>query len=99
VENMIDSVTNSIHAAAQATKRGAAPPGDETRSPEERFGRTDAVELSPAAREELTRDESMPIRSGLVERVRAEIAAGTYLTDDKLEAVVNQLHAEVFAAV
>jgi len=94
---MIDGVTNPVHAPTQATARGEAPAGEETRSPAERFGQTDAVELSPAAQQQLERDESAPIRTKLVERVRAEIAAGAYLTDDKLEAAVNQMHAEVFA--
>lgn len=96
---MIDGVTNSVPAMAQAAARGETPAGEETRSPEERLGQTDAVELSPAAREQLARDESTSIRAGLVERVRAEIAAGTYLTDEKLEAAANQMHAEMFTAV
>ena len=98
LENMIDSVTNSIHAAMQPTTRGETSAGEETRSPGEHFGHTDAVELSSAAREQLARDESAPIRARLVERVRAEIAADTYLTDDKVEAAVNRMHTEVFTA-
>jgi len=94
---MIDGVTNSVHAPPQATTRGEAPSGEETRSVQEPIGRTDAVELSAAAREQLERDESAPIRAKLVEQVRAEIAAGAYLTDDKLEAAVDRMHAELFA--
>jgi anti-sigma28 factor (negative regulator of flagellin synthesis) len=96
-ESMIDGVTNPVNASTPAALRGEAPAGGEIRSSGESLGQTDAVELSPAAQQQLERDESAPIRANLVERVRAEIAAGTYLTDDKLEAAVNQMHAEVFA--
>jgi anti-sigma28 factor (negative regulator of flagellin synthesis) len=94
---MIDGVTNSVHAPPQAATRGEAPSGEETRPAQEPIGRTDAVELSAAAQEQLECDESAPIRAKLVEQVRAEIAAGTYLTDEKLEAAVKRMHAELFA--
>lgn len=95
---MIDGVTDPIHAATQATTRGETRSGQNACSPDERFGPTDAVELSATAREQLERDESAPIRTGLVERVRAEIAAGTYLTDARLDAAVNRMRAEMFNA-
>lgn len=47
------------------------------------------------AREQIERSESMPIRGELVERIRAEIDAGTYLTDltdEMLDALVERLH-------
>lgn len=55
---------------------------------------SDAVELSPVARR--TAESAAPIRGELVSRVRAEIENGTYLTEDKLDAVVNRLHRELF---
>jgi anti-sigma28 factor (negative regulator of flagellin synthesis) len=47
----------------------------------------DTVEFSPAARAA----GEAPIRSDLVDRVRREIANGTYETDDKLEYVSQKL--------
>jgi len=92
---MIDGVTDSVYPAAQPPARSPASNGKEARPEEE--GRTlgDAVELSPMAREQIDHPESMPVRSELVERVRAEIDAGTYLdnlTDEMLDALVERLH-------
>ena len=53
----------------------------------------DRVELSDAAESQMG---SEPYRAELVARVRAEIADGTYLTDEKLDAVVERLHQELF---
>jgi anti-sigma28 factor (negative regulator of flagellin synthesis) len=90
---MIDGATNSVQAAGRLqaqhrTSRGAA----ERRAPEEVRTPADAVELSEAARKELERFDSVPIRTELVERVRGAIAAGEYTIDDKLDAVVERLH-------
>jgi hypothetical protein len=57
----------------------------------------DAVELSDRARAKATAGESATMRVDLVQRVRSEIEAGTYLTEQKLDAVVNRLHRELFA--
>jgi hypothetical protein len=53
----------------------------------------DRVELSAAAG---SGSDAETIRTDLVRRVRAEIAAETYLTDSKVEAAVNRLHRELF---
>lgn len=53
----------------------------------------DCVELSHVAESQM---EGEPFRAELVQRVRAEIADGTYLTDEKLDAVVERLHRELF---
>ena len=95
---MINGVTNSVQTSVTATGQTSARPGEEARAAEERLNQTDAVELSSAARQEMEKQESSQIRMNLVERVRAEIAAGSYLTDDKLDAVVNRVHAEMFNA-
>jgi anti-sigma28 factor (negative regulator of flagellin synthesis) len=47
--------------------------------------RTDRVELSAEAL------NAEGVRTDLVARVRAEILAGTYVTDDKLDSAVNAL--------
>jgi len=95
---MINGVTNSVHATTQPAARGATPRGEEAHPAKDPSGRTDAVELSEAGREQIEQSESAPVRTELVERVRAEIAAGTYLTGDKLDAVVERLHDAMFAA-
>ena len=94
---MINGVTNSAHAAAQPPGREATAANEEARPTKGCPVSADAVELSEAAQEQLRRSESMPIRTTLVERVRAEIAAGTYLTDDKLDAAVSRVHEELSA--
>lgn len=57
--------------------------------------RSDRLELSEAALENI-QSGSGGVRTELVERLRGEIAAGTYLTDEKLDAVVDRLHRELF---
>ncbi|MBI5863336.1 MAG: flagellar biosynthesis anti-sigma factor FlgM [Planctomycetes bacterium] len=57
----------------------------------------DRIELSTAA-QEWNRQEDTPIRTDLVQRVRAEISAGTYLTDDKLNVVIDRLHRDLFGS-
>ena len=64
----------------------------------------DATELSPDDQLELSRaarsfDASTGATSAADERIRTlreQIAAGTYVTDDKLNYVVDRLHAELF---
>ena len=53
----------------------------------------DYVELSDVAESKIGGE---PYRTELVQRVRAEIADGTYLTDEKLDTVVERLHRELF---
>ncbi len=57
---------------------------------------TDRVELSEAAANydpQAAVDAAMERR---VAQIREEIAAGTYLTPEKLDVVVDRLHAELF---
>ncbi|MFQ5805032.1 MAG: flagellar biosynthesis anti-sigma factor FlgM [Phycisphaerae bacterium] len=93
-------MTNPVDAATQPTARRGARRSEEARPAQEHPARTDtdAVELSEAAQEQIERYESGLVRTELVERVRAQIAAGAYLTDDKLDAVVNRLHEAMFTA-
>ncbi len=95
---MINGVTNPINAAAQSTARSGARAGDEARPAKGHPDRTDAVELSDTAQEQIEHGEAGPVRTELVERVRAEIAAGTYLSDDKMDAAVSRLHEALFTA-
>lgn len=93
---MIDGVTNPVQVATQATPRSEAPSGQATCLREERLDQqADAVELSETAQGRIERDEAAPVRTELVERVRAEIAAGTYLTDGKLSVAAERLCADL----
>ncbi len=51
----------------------------------------DSVELSPQARQASETDGGQQVREDVVARVRAEIAAGTYDTSDKVDALLANL--------
>ena len=57
---------------------------------------TDTVEISAAARLAAKVQQIPEVRTELVERVKAEIAAGTYETPERLEIAVNRLMEELF---
>jgi anti-sigma28 factor (negative regulator of flagellin synthesis) len=71
-----------------------------TREPEARSNtepnRADQVEFSESARalSDLNNSRS-GIRADLVARVRAEIEAGTYVTDEKIDAAINAIASEL----
>lgn len=86
------SFTPSVRAPGRAAEPrglssvgGNAPGQSATPSAAARGG--DTVELSAAARSAGER----PMRADLVDRVRRQIAEGTYETDDKLEFVAQKL--------
>lgn len=76
----------SMRPTAPARPAGA----DATRSAAEARNAvpSDAVELSPAAQRQL---QDAPVRSDLIAQVREQIANGTYLTEDKLNATIDRL--------
>ena len=55
----------------------------------------DSVDISPAAEAAIQAAESGEIRQGLVDRIRTQIAAGTYETPDKLDVAVQRLLDEI----
>lgn len=57
---------------------------------------SDVVEISTAGQLAAKIAELPDIRTDLVERVKAEIAAGTYETPQRLEVTVNRLMEELF---
>lgn len=95
---MIEGINNPVHAAAKPSARSGASQTDGVQNGSGRSESGDALELSAAARQQLESSESPAIRTELVERVRSEIAAGTYMTDDKIDAVINRLMHKVLAA-
>ncbi len=54
----------------------------------------DVAEISAGAREAALA-EATPIRAELVQRIRQQIAAGTYETDEKLQAVADRVSREL----
>jgi negative regulator of flagellin synthesis FlgM len=53
------------------------------------------VTISPAAEAAIQAAEAGGVRQDLVNRIRSEIAAGTYETPDKLEAALDRLLDEI----
>jgi negative regulator of flagellin synthesis FlgM len=55
----------------------------------------DRLEISPAAEAAVKATETGGVRQDLVNRIRSEIAAGTYETPDKLDAALNRMLDEI----
>lgn len=56
---------------------------------------SDYVEISPAAQAAVDAAERSETRQSLISRIRAEIAAGTYETPDKLNRAMDRLLDEI----
>jgi hypothetical protein len=59
-------------------------------------GVSDVVEISDVARLAAKLHEIPPVRTELIERVKAELVAGTYETHERLEITVERLMEELF---
>jgi len=55
----------------------------------------DQVEFSSAAQEASVSAEASPVREGKIASIRAEIAAGTYDTDEKLELALMRMFGDL----
>lgn len=66
-----------------------------TKSSQSTSGPADQLDISPAAEAAAQAAESGEIRSDLVNRIRGEIAAGTYETPEKLDAALDGLLNEI----
>lgn len=62
----------------------------------EPVGVSDVVEISQVAKLAAQIQEIPPVRTELVERVKAEIAAGTYETPERMEVAIARLMDELF---
>ena len=71
--------------------RGAVRPDPQTPSAPRTVRPDDKVELSLKARLLSKLAELPDVRQDLVDRVRAEIQAGTYDTPDKIDAIIDEL--------
>jgi anti-sigma28 factor (negative regulator of flagellin synthesis) len=79
--------TGRIGAHATVSRR----PGDEQRTPEIHVRPADSVDISALARRLGQGSTTQPVRQELVDRVKAEIAGGTYETADKLDLAADRL--------
>ena len=85
--NEIPPVGHSNPALARIAARRAAEASDTADSTRP----ADSVELSQTAQLLAKLAELPDVREDLVQRVRAEIAAGTYETDEKIDAALEAL--------
>ena len=76
---------NTPHAPFRGQAAPAAPPSRPT----------DRVEISPAAEAAVQAAETGEVRQDLVNRIRAEIADGSYETPQKLDAALDRLLDEI----
>jgi hypothetical protein len=97
MDAMINGVSNPLLAATSATRMNKRDV-EQARPPEGLSNSMDTVDFSDAARERIEHGESGLIRRDLVERVRSEVAADTYLTGDKLDAAIDRLFDSLFSA-
>ena len=72
---------------------GAIGPANNVAAPKEA---ADVIELSPVAQLAAKVRDIPDVRTELVDRVKAELAAGTYETPEKLEVALSRLMEEVF---
>lgn len=77
---------NAPHALRRPQEAQAAPT---TQTP------VDRVDISPAAEAAIQAAETGAVRQELVDRIRAEIAAGTYETPAKLDQALDRLLDEI----
>lgn len=73
----------------------ASPPQAQTPTQESRSVPTDQVQISHAARLLDAQKSEEPFRTDLVERIRTEIANGTYDQDAKLDRAIDGLLGEL----
>ena len=80
--------------ATSYSHTGRAKPAVTTTAPPSRGA--DRAEFSSASQILAKLSQPAEVRQSLVDRVRAEIAAGTYETDAKLDAAIEGLYQDLF---
>ena len=94
------SINGAGDAIARARATGRLGAGSESRAiaaadENARLRAADSVSLSPEARAAARAGENEPVRTELVNRVRQELDARTYMTSEKLDAAVDRLIDEI----
>lgn len=87
---------NGIHPVGPARPVEPIRPAIGVARPAPAEGISDVVEISTIAKLASKIHELPPVRTELVERVKAEIAAGTYETPERLEVAIDRLMEELF---
>jgi len=86
---MIPAITTApSRPSATVSEQPQAAPLEPRESHPAGVAESDVLELSEAS--------TAPNREELVQRVRAELAAGTYLSDDKVQTAVERLYEALF---
>ena len=94
--NMLDGAASSIHICSRsAALRSLARKRRVAREVPAGLRREDRVEWSTAAGEGNRCPDTLRIRHELVERIRRSIAAGDYLTPEKIEVTVDRICQEL----
>ncbi len=95
--NMLDGAAGSSHIGSRsAALRPLARERRAAREVPAGLMREDRVELSTAAGEANRCPDTPRIRDELVERIRRNIAAGDYLTSEKIDVTVDCIYQELF---
>jgi negative regulator of flagellin synthesis FlgM len=89
------SGTNHVHGPHGVNAPHAARRPAETQPAQPVQAPVDRVEISPAAEAAIQAAESGAVRQDLVDRIRAEIAAGTYESPAKLGMALDRLLDEI----
>jgi hypothetical protein len=90
----INGVQNAaVPALSQIAPAASAPANI---APAQASGVQDTVEISTIARMAAQVNELPAVRTEVVNRVKAEIAAGTYETPEKIEIAIDRLMDELF---
>ena len=89
---------NGVHNAAvpAVSQIGPAAPASAGAAPAQATAVQDTVDISMVARLASQVHELPAVRTEVVQRVKAEIAAGTYETQDKIDVAIDRLMDELF---
>jgi negative regulator of flagellin synthesis FlgM len=89
---------NGVHNAAvpAVSQIGPASSASAATAPAQTTAVQDTVEISTVARLAAQVQELPPVRAEVVQRVKAELAAGTYETPDKIDVAIDRLMDELF---
>lgn len=95
IENVNGSAAGRIQQSARSNGGPAAERhGPETEESTPMLKKGDSISISAEARNAAA---AAPVRTELVERVRGEIEAERYVSEDKLDAILDRLARDVFA--
>ena len=86
---------NGVHSVASIQQAAAVSPAAPAQAAAPAAQAADVVEISTIAQLAAQIQELPPVRTELIERVKAELAAGTYETPEKIEIALNRLMDEL----